>query len=84
MPLTTEIIHGSLAIYILEKYLMKKLIRECIVHHERLHPDEVKIFFRSNSNEFGRREVIKVFRDIGIQYFNKTQNFLGWLQSQSH
>ncbi|MBE9038499.1 hypothetical protein [aff. Roholtiella sp. LEGE 12411] len=38
----------------------------------------------SVSNEFGRREVIEVLRDSGIQYFNKTKNFLGWLQSQSN
>ncbi len=84
IPLTTEIIHGSLARNILEKHLMDKLIIECTVHHARLHPDEIKIFLSSNSKEFGRREVIEVLRDSGIQYFNKTQNFLGWLQSQSN
>jgi rRNA-processing protein FCF1 len=84
IPLTTEIIHGSLARNILEKHLMDKLIIECIVHHVRLHPNEIKIFLSANSNEFGRREVIEVLRDSGIQYFNKTQNFLGWLQSQSN
>lgn len=84
IPLTTEIIHGSLARNILEKHLVDKLIIECIVHHTRLHQDETKIFLSANSKEFGRCEVIDVLRDSGIQYFNKTQNFLGWLQSQSN
>jgi hypothetical protein len=84
IPLTTEIINGSLARNILEKHLMDKFVMECIIHHTRLHPDEIKIFLSANSNEFGRREVIEVLRNSGIQYFNKTQNFLGWLQSQSN
>ena len=84
ISLTTEIIHESLAKNILERHLMDKLIIECIVHHARLHPNEIKIFLSANSNEFGKREVIEVLRNIGIQYFNKTQNFLGWLQSQSN
>ncbi|WP_320073126.1 PIN domain-containing protein [Nostoc sp. MG11] len=84
IPLTTEIIHGSLDKNILKKHLMDKLILECIVHHARLHPNEIKVFLSSNSKEFGRREVIEVLRDTGIQYFNKTQKFLGWLQSQSN
>jgi len=82
--LTTEIIHQSLARNMLEKHFMDKLIIGCIVHHARLHPDETKIFLSANSKEFCRREVIEVLRDSGIQYFNKTKNFLGWLQSQSN
>lgn len=84
IALTTEIIDGSLAKNILEKHLMDKLIIECIVHHARLNPNEIKIFLSANSKEFGRGEVIEVLRDSDIQYFNKTQNFLGWLQSQSN
>lgn len=84
IPLTTEIIHESRVKNILEKHLMDKFIIGCIVHHARLHPDETKIFLSANSKEFGRREVIEILRDSGIQYFNKTQNFLGWLQSQSN
>ncbi|MBN3926960.1 MAG: hypothetical protein HWQ37_28445 [Nostoc sp. NMS4] len=84
IPLRTEIIDVSLARNILEKHLMDKLIIECIVYHARLHPNEIKIFLSANSKEFGRREVIEVLRDSGIQYFNKTQNFLGWLQYQSN
>lgn len=66
----------------LKKHLMDKLIMECIVHHARLYPDEIKIFLSANSNEFCRGEVIEILQDSEIQYFNKTQNFLGWLQSQ--
>nr|WP_269144875.1 PIN domain-containing protein [Nostoc sp. WHI] len=84
IPLTTEIINESLAINILEKHFMDKLIIECIVYYARLNQDEIKVFLSSNSKEFSRREVIEILRDSGIQYFNKTQNFLGWLQSQSN
>ncbi len=84
IPLTTGVIHGSLAINILEKHLIDKLIIECIIHHTRLYADEIKIFLSANSKEFGKREVTEIFRDAGIQYFNKTQNFLGWLQSQTN
>ncbi|MBE9053892.1 hypothetical protein IQ243_26525 [Nostocales cyanobacterium LEGE 11386] len=68
---------------ILEKHTMDKLIFECLFFHCRLYPDEIKIFLSSNYKEFGKREVTEILRDNGIQYFNKTQNFLGWLQSQS-
>ncbi|MEA5503483.1 PIN domain-containing protein [Halotia wernerae UHCC 0503] len=84
ITLTTEIIHGSLARNILKKHLMDKIILECIIFHAGLHPHENKIFLSNNSKEFGRREVTEIFRDAGIQYFNKTQSFLGWLQSQTN
>ena len=67
---------------ILERHLTDKLILECIIHHARLHSSETKVFLSSNSKEFGKREVVEILQHTGIQYFNKTQNFLGWLQSQ--
>lgn len=33
--------------------------------------------------EFGKPEVTEILRNTGIQYFNKTENLIGWLQSQS-
>ncbi|MBR8836002.1 MAG: hypothetical protein DSM106950_18760 [Stigonema ocellatum SAG 48.90 = DSM 106950] len=83
LTLNTEILQESLNRTILEKHIMDKLILEFIVHHARLHPNEIKVFLSSNSKEFGKREVTDVLQDTGILYFNKTQNFLGWLQSQS-
>lgn len=82
IPLATEIIQQSLGRNILQKHLIDKLILECIIHHARLHPSETKVFLSSNSKEFGKREVVEILQNSGIQYFNKTQNFLGWLQSQ--
>ncbi|MCL6752721.1 hypothetical protein KBT16_17780 [Nostoc sp. CCCryo 231-06] len=81
---TTGIFQGTLNRAIFENHIIDKIILECIIFHAGLHPNENKLFLSSNSKEFGRREVIEIFRDNGIQYFNKTQNFLGWLQSQSN
>ncbi|MBH8554291.1 hypothetical protein I8751_18360 [Nostocaceae cyanobacterium CENA357] len=58
--------------------------RYCIIFHAGLHPHENKLFLSNNSKEFGRREVTEILRDAGVQYFNKTQNFFGWLQSQAN
>jgi hypothetical protein len=82
ITLNTGILQESLNRPILEKHVIDKLILECIVHHARLHPDEIKVFLSSNSKEFGKREVTQVLRDTGVQYFNNSQNLLGWLQSQ--
>lgn len=82
ITLNTEIIQGNFNTNILDKHIMDKLILECIIHHARLHTSETKVFLSSNSKEFGKREVVEILQNIGIQYFNKTQNFLGWLQSQ--
>ncbi|QLE56247.1 PIN domain-containing protein [Nostoc sp. TCL26-01] len=79
---TPEIFQESFGRSILEKHLMDKLILECIIHHARLHPHEIKCFLSSNSHEFRKREVSEVLQDHNIQYFHKTQNFLGWLNSQ--
>ncbi len=81
ITLNPGIFQESSEINILEKHLIDKLILECIIHHARLHPSETKVFLNSNSKEFGKREVVQILQNTGIQYFNKTQNFLGWLQS---
>jgi transposase InsO family protein len=72
MTLNTGILQESLNRSFLEQHVIDKLILECIVHHARLHPDEIKIFLSSNSKEFGKREVTEILRDSGVQYFNKT------------
>ncbi|MCC5601381.1 PIN domain-containing protein [Nostoc favosum] len=84
ITLSTSIFQGTLNREIFEKHIIDRVILECIIFHAGLHPNENKLFLSSNSKEFGRREVIELLRDSGIQYFNKTQNFLGWLQSQSN
>lgn len=82
IPLELALIQESLQRRIIEKHLMDKVILECIIQHARLHPDATKVFLSSNSQEFGKREVNAILRDAGILYFSKTQNFLGWLESQ--
>ncbi|MBW4503977.1 MAG: hypothetical protein KME57_31575 [Scytonema hyalinum WJT4-NPBG1] len=81
ITLNTGILQESLNRPILEKHVIDKIILQCIVHHARLHPDGIKVFLSSNSKEFGKREVTEVLRDTGVEYFNKSQNLLGWLQS---
>ena len=83
IPLQLAAIQDGLQRNVLqEKHLMDKIILECIIRHARLHPDETKVFLSSNTQEFGKPEVSDIFRDAGILYFSKTQNFVGWLQSQ--
>jgi hypothetical protein len=83
IKLNPEVFQESSSRDILEKHIMDKLILECIIHHARLHPSHIKVFLSSNSKEFGKQEVAEILQNTGIIYFNKTQNFLGWLQSQS-
>ncbi len=84
ITLSEDIFQLTLNRSIFEKHIIDRIILECIIFHAGLHPNENKVFLSSNSKEFGRREVIDILRDREIQYFNKTQNFLGWLQSQSN
>lgn len=68
---------------ILENHILDKIILNCIIYHAKLHPHTPKVFLSSNSKEFGSSDVSAILRDVGILYFSKTQNFLGWLQSQN-
>jgi glycerol-3-phosphate cytidylyltransferase-like family protein len=83
ITLNRSIFQETLNRAILEKHIIDKIILECIIFNANLYPEEIKIFLSSNSKEFGRREVTEIFSNIGVQYFTQTQNFLGWLQSQS-
>ena len=39
---------------------------------------------QNTPSSFGKQEVQEALRDAGVdKYFSRTQNFLGWLQSQS-
>ncbi|MEH2048434.1 PIN domain-containing protein [Nostoc sp.] len=84
ITLSKDIFQLTLNRAIFEKHIIDRIILECIIFHAGLHPNENKVFLSRNSKEFGRREVLEILRDREIQYFNKTQNFLGWLQSQSN
>ncbi|MBC6477641.1 MAG: hypothetical protein GDA56_07470 [Hormoscilla sp. GM7CHS1pb] len=60
------------------------LILHCILGHARDRPTEVKVFCSGNVNDFGTSEVREALRHVGVnQYFSRTQDFLGWLQSQT-
>lgn len=84
ITLNIDILQESLNRPILEKHVIDKLILESIVHHARLYPNETKVFLSSNYKEFGKQEVTEVLQNTDVQYFNKTQNLLRWLQSQSN
>lgn len=42
-----------------------------------------KVFLSGNNNDFGKQNVQEALHNAGVdKYFTRTQNFLGWLQSQ--
>jgi len=83
--LNTEIIEASLNTTIIEKDPTDNLILHCILSHARLRPTETKVFLSGNVKEFGKLpEVQDALREAGIsKYFSRTEDFIGWLQSQS-
>ncbi|MBD2772845.1 PIN domain-containing protein [Iningainema tapete] len=83
ITLNPDILQESLARNILTKHTIDKLILECIIYHARSYPHEVKVFLSSNSKEFGQPEVTEILTNVNVEYFSKTKNFIGWLQSQS-
>ncbi len=85
IDLTANIIQESLNATIIAKDPTDNLILHCILSHARLHPTETKVFLSGNVKEFGKLpEVQDALREVGItKYFSRTEDFLGWLQSQS-
>jgi hypothetical protein len=85
IDLTANIIQESLNATIIAKDLTDNLILHCILSHARLRPTETKVFLSGNVKEFGKLpEVQDALREVGItKYFSRTEDFLGWLQSQS-
>ena len=83
--LNTEIIEASLNTTIIEKDATDNLILHCILSHARLRPTETKVFLSGNVKEFRKLpEVQDALLEAGItKYFSRTEDFLGWLQSQS-
>ncbi|MFB2897707.1 PIN domain-containing protein [Aerosakkonemataceae cyanobacterium BLCC-F50] len=62
--------------------IVDNLIIKSILSHATSHPTEIKVFLSGNTRDFGTPAVQQVLRDAGINYFSRTQNFLGWLQSR--
>ncbi|MEG4030440.1 MULTISPECIES: hypothetical protein [unclassified Microcoleus] len=85
IDLTANIIQKSLNATIIGKDPTDNLILHCILSHARLRPTETKVFLSGNVKEFGKLpEVQDALREVGItKYFSRTEDFLGWLQSQS-
>ncbi|MBD2197257.1 MULTISPECIES: PIN domain-containing protein [Calothrix] len=70
---------------IIKRDLMDNLILHCIISHAKsYYSTQKKVFLSGNSKDFGKPEVIKILETAGIEkYFTNTNNFLGWLNSQS-
>ncbi|MEG4440250.1 PIN domain-containing protein [Microcoleus sp. AT9_B5] len=80
----TDILRESLNSIFIEEDPTDNLILHCILNHAQLHPNEVKVFLSNNTKEFGLQKVRDALREVGItKYFSRTEDFLGWLQSQS-
>ncbi|MEG4503233.1 PIN domain-containing protein [Microcoleus sp. F6_B4] len=84
ISLTAGILQASLNSIFIEEDPTDNLILHCILNHAHLHPHEVKVFLSNNTKEFGLPKVRDALREVGIRkYFSRTEDFLGWLQSQS-
>lgn len=69
--------------FLIKNDLMDNLILHCVIAHAHLHPTENKVFLSGNNNYFGKQDVQRALRDPGVKYFIRTEDFLGWLESQS-
>ena len=83
IPLNGDMLQASLDTHLLEKDPTDNLILHCILNHARLHTTDRKVFLSANVKEFNIPEVQAALRDAGVdKYFSRTQDFLGWLESQ--
>ena len=46
-------------------------MKKCIIHHARLHVSETKVFLSSNSQEFGKREVVEILQNSWDSVFQQ-------------
>ncbi|MEG4323459.1 MULTISPECIES: PIN domain-containing protein [unclassified Microcoleus] len=84
IALNPEIVQASLNEILIEKDPTDNLILHCILSHARSHSTESKVFLSGNVKEFGLSKVRDALQEVGItKYFSRTEDFLGWLQSQS-
>ncbi|MBD1881053.1 MULTISPECIES: PIN domain-containing protein [unclassified Coleofasciculus] len=83
IPLTGDMLQASLDTRFINKDPTDNLILHCILNHARLHTTDRKVFLSANVKEFNPPEVQAALRDAGAdKYFSRTQDFLGWLESQ--
>lgn len=85
IALTLNMIQESLNTILIKKDPTDNLILHCILNHARSHPTETKVFLSGNIKEFRQLpEVQDALQQAGVtKYFSRTEDFLGWLQSQS-
>ena len=84
IELTADTLRESLNTVFIEEDPTDNLILHCILNHAHLHANEVKVFLSNNTKEFSVPEVQDALREAGItKYFSRTEDFRGWLQSQS-
>ena len=83
IELKEYIIKDCLNIALVEKEQTDNLILHAVLNHARSQENEVKALLSGNVKEFGKSNVLKALRDAGVgKYFARTQDFMGWLQSQ--
>jgi PIN domain nuclease of toxin-antitoxin system len=83
IPLTGDMLQESLDTRFINKDPTDNLILHCILHHARLHPTDRKVFLSANVKEFNTPEVQAALQEAGVvKYLTRTQDFLGWLESQ--
>lgn len=68
---------------LIQNDIMDNLILRSIIEHANSHTQEAKVFLSENKTDFGKPEIQSALRNAGISYFSRTQDFLGWLQSQN-
>jgi hypothetical protein len=85
IALTANMIQESLNTILIKKDPTDNLILHCILSHARSHSTETKVFLSGNIKEFRQLpEVQDALQQAGVtKYFSRTEDFLGWLQSQS-
>lgn len=85
IALTANMIQESLNTILIKKDPTDNLILHCILSHARSHSKETKAFLSGNSKEFRQLpEVQDALQQAEVtKYFSRTEDFLGWPQSQS-
>jgi len=83
MALTADMLESSWRQIIIQDRT-DNLILNCILGHAREHPRSEKVFLSGNVKDFGTSKVREALRQAGVShYFSRTQDFIGWLQSQT-
>ncbi len=84
IPLSPEIIRGTLSNSLMFEEPTDNLILQTILSHAQTRPREVKVLLTGNIKDFTQPTVKAAWQNAGINlYFSRTSNFIGWLASQS-